>query len=145
MNARGGAVLYTPDILALAVELAAFPLEDDLPLRGEAVSRVCGSRVSIGASTTVGAIDRVGARVTACAIGQAAAAIFLRAAKGRDLSGLSDAVRSIEDWLAGADTLPDWPGIDRLGPARAYPGRHPAILLPWKAAVAALSNPSTDG
>lgn len=141
MNARGGAALYTPQILALAVDLAAFPLVDDLPLRGEAVSRVCGSRVSVGLSTVDGAIERVGARVTACAIGQAAAAIFLRSAAGRDLTGLTSCLEGMEAWLAGALPLSDWPDMSILETARAYPARHPVILLPWKAALAALSNP----
>lgn len=142
MMARGGAALYTPEILGLAVELAAFPLTDDLPLRGEAVSRVCGSRVAVGIATRDGAIDRIGARVTACAVGQAAAAIFLRASTGRDVNDLNEALSSMTAWLGGADRLPHWPGVEVLDPARAYSARHPAILLPWRAAVSALSNPA---
>ena len=70
MSGRGGAALYTPEILALAVELADYPLSDELPLRGEARSRVCGSRVALGLATGAdGSVAEAGARVTACAIG----------------------------------------------------------------------------
>jgi len=36
--------------------------------------------------------------------------------------------------------LPDWPGLDAIEAARAFPGRHGAMLLPWQAALAALSS-----
>lgn len=141
MTARGGAVLYTPEILALAVELARYPLDDTRPLRGDARSRVCGSRVVVGIDTDEdGRIAAIGARVSACAIGQAAAALFLRSARGRDTGALTGALSEIERWLAGAEVEPDWPGIAALASARAFPARHAAILLPWKAALAALSN-----
>jgi hypothetical protein len=41
-----------------------------------------------------------------------------------------------------AAAAPLRPGIDRLASACPYTARHAAILLPWKAALAALSNPS---
>lgn len=138
---RGGAALYTPEILALAVELAGYPLSDDLGLRGEASSRVCGSKLAVALSTDAGKrIERIGARVTACAIGQAAAALFLRGAPGRDRDAIAASLAEMEAWLSGGD-LPSWPGIGRLASARPFTARHPAILLPWKAALAALSNP----
>lgn len=143
MSGRGGAALYTPDILALAVELSQFPLTDDLPLRGEALSRVCGSRVTVGiAMARDGRIAGAGARVTACAIGQSAAALFLRDARGRDEPAITAALAALEAWLGGDGRLPDWPGLELLDAARAFPARHHAILLPWKAALDALSNPS---
>jgi NifU-like protein involved in Fe-S cluster formation len=147
MNARApadrGPALYTPDILALAVELAAYPLSDALELRGEAHSRVCGSRVVIGlTSGPDGAIENAGARVSACAIGQAAAALFLRGCLRQDEAGIAAALGDIEAWLDGGEAMPTWPDLARIAPARAYPARHAAILLPWKAAMAALSNPA---
>lgn len=141
MSARGGAVLYTPEILALAVELAEFPYHDMHPRRGEARSRVCGSRVTLSIETDErGRISALGSRVSACAIGQAAAALFLRGAMDRDAVGISAALAKLERWLDGDDAEPDWPGIAVLASARPYPARHQAILLPWKAALAALSN-----
>ena len=141
MTGRGGVALYTPAILALAVELGDHPLTAALPLRGEAHSRVCGSRVVLGLATDrAGLIRDVGARVTACAIGQSAAALFLRAAAGKSAGEIADALGELEAWLASGEPLPAWPDLALLAPARAHPARHAAILLPWKAALAALSN-----
>lgn len=141
MTVASGRALYTPEILSLAMSLADYPISDDLVLRAEASSRVCGSRIVLAAATDErGRIARVGAKVTACAIGQAASALFLAGCGGLDKPGSDEALRQIESWLSGATGSPDWPGIAVLEPARDYPSRHGAILLPWKAAVAALSN-----
>ena len=141
---RGAAALYTPEILALAVELAGYPLGGDLARRGEASSLLCGSKVSVALSTDPqGRIARIGARVSACAIGQAAAALFLRSAPGCDAAGIAAGLAEMKGWLAGESELPSWPGIHRLAPARAYPARHAAILLSWKATLAALSKPAS--
>lgn len=143
MSVRGGAALYTPEILALAVELADYPLDPQCAFQGEARSRICGGRVVVSLEQADrGAIHGIGARVSACAVGQAAAALFLRSAEGRGDAEIAKALTDIEAWLAGSDTVPAWPDIEQLASARSYPARHPAILLPWKAALAALSNPS---
>jgi len=137
---RGGAKLYTPDLLALAVSLANRPLTGDLPLRGEARSRACGSTVTLGCRTNAGgSIEAVGVRATACAVGQAAAAIFAEGAEGRDREGIAAHRTSLGRWLDGEGPAPRWPGIERLEAAREYPGRHGAIVLAWDAALDALS------
>lgn len=143
MTTRSATVLYTPELLGLAVELAAHPLREDLPRRGEAHSRICGSRVIVTLDADeAGRIAAIGARVTACAIGQAAAALFLRSAEGRDANEIAAALEALEAWLAGEGEPPGWPGIAQIETARPYTARHPAILLPWKAALEALSNPA---
>ena len=63
MPDAGGSKLYTPEVLALAVSLAAYPLSPDLPLRGSARSRACGSTLELGLATDGdGCIARIGAR-----------------------------------------------------------------------------------
>lgn len=139
MPATAAARLYTPEILALAVELADLPLTADLPLRGGARSRSCGSSLEMGLSLDgSGAVERIGLQVTACAIGQAAAALFARHAGGRDASRLAGDLAAMKAWLGDTGPQPDWPEVGLLAPARAYPARHGAMLLPWKAASAAL-------
>ncbi|MEZ0132174.1 MULTISPECIES: iron-sulfur cluster assembly scaffold protein [Novosphingobium] len=134
------AVLYTPDVLALAIELARHPLTDDLPLRGEARSRSCGSTIALGlAFDDAGAIARVGLRSHACAIGQASAAIFARNAPGASVKDILATRAAVVAWLAGEGALPQWPGFAAISAARDYPARHGAVLLPWDAAVEAIS------
>lgn len=128
-------VLYTPEVLGLAVELAAFPWDEALPLKGEARSKSCGSTIALGLATDAqGRIERVALRSSACAIGQAAAAIFARAAVGKDAAAIAEAEKAITGWLAGENGLPDWAGFDAIAAARDYPGRHGAIMLAWRAA-----------
>ena len=134
-------MLYSPEILAAAVGLAAFPFDDALPLHGEARSRSCGSSLRIGlALDRHGRVVRIGCRAQACAVGQAAAQIFASAAFGRSADELASARTELALWLTGEAPAIDWPGIALLEPARDYPARHGAILLAWDAALAALAS-----
>jgi NifU-like protein involved in Fe-S cluster formation len=133
------AALYTPEVLALATSLADHGWDEALPLKGSARSRSCGSTLGLGLSLDgEGRIDRVALRSHACAIGQAAAAIFARGAPGCTASDIRAANRAMREWLAGGAGQPDWPGLAAIAPARDYPGRHGAILLAWQAAEEAL-------
>ncbi len=129
------AILYTPEVLALATKLAAFPWDEALPLKGDARSRSCGSTIALALGTDeAGRIERVAVRSQACAVGQAAAAVFAEAAPGMTGADVRTAREAISRWLAGEAPLPDWPGLAAIAPAQAYPGRHGAILLAWQAA-----------
>lgn len=140
------AALYTPDVLALATSLSEWPWDAALPLQGAARSKSCGSAVTLGLrADSAGRIAALGIRAQACAIGQAAAAIFARAAKGRDGAAIAAAESAIRAWLAGEAPRPDWPGLDLLEPARAYPARHGAILLAWQAAQGLLHTGDSHG
>jgi NifU-like protein involved in Fe-S cluster formation len=133
----GATVLYTPEVLALATSLSRFPLGDELPLRGLARSPSCGSTLEIGLALEGGEVSRVGIRSQACAIGQAAAAIFAQGVAGKTMADLAEAEGEVASWLTG-DAVPSWPGIAGIAMAVRYPGRHGAVLLPWRAALSAL-------
>lgn len=134
------AVLYTPEVLGLAIELARYPLADDLPLRGEGRSKSCGSTILLGLAVDGdGKVARIGVRSQACAIGQASAAIFAAGAMGSDAAQIQQARDAISAWLSDDGALPDWPGLATIAAARDYPARHGAVLLPWNAACQALS------
>ncbi|WP_126172810.1 iron-sulfur cluster assembly scaffold protein [Altericroceibacterium xinjiangense] len=136
--------LYTPELLALTLELAQHRFDETLPLHGQARSQSCGSTLAMAIQTdTAGLIASFGMKVQACAIGQASAAIFARHALGKNAQETGEALHAIERWLAGEGALPAWPDFAMLKPAGAYPGRHGAILLPWRAAADALSTPPT--
>lgn len=138
------AKLYTPDILTLAIALADFPFDPVMPCSGEARSRTCGSTLALSCAVDAhGKIEALGMNVSACAIGQAAAAIFARGATGHDIVALTDVATEIGQWLARRGARPEWPGLGLLDAAAAYPARHGAILLPWNAAIAALGKAET--
>ena len=131
--------LYTPEILGLAVELAQYPRLDTPDGSAEVRSRTCGGTLALDvACNPLGQVDAIGLNVSACAIGQASAAIFARQACGRGPEEMLAALGEIETWLDTGEALPRWPGIATLAPAQAFPARHGAILLPWRAAVDAL-------
>ncbi|MDP9055753.1 MAG: iron-sulfur cluster assembly scaffold protein [Pseudomonadota bacterium] len=134
------AVLYTPEILGLAAGLADFPQDLSLPFVGSARSKSCGSHLTLQLAVgDFGQITRLGISAQACAIGQAATTVFARAAGGRSAADIAAAESGIVAWLAGEGAMPDWPGLAAIAPAAAYPGRHGAILLAWRAALVALS------
>lgn len=140
MSGRVSSKLYTPQLLSLATGLAEFPLSDDLPLRAEERSRTCGSVIALGlALDDHGLVSGVGLNISACAIGQASAAVMAQAIRGDIPGGVVLTADALERWLAGEGELPPWRGIEALAPARDHPGRHGALLLPWKAACKALS------
>jgi NifU-like protein involved in Fe-S cluster formation len=129
------APLYTPEVLALATSLAAYPWDERLPLTGEARSKSCGSTIALALGLDEEQrIARVAVRSQACAIGQAAAAIFAQGAPGRSALDIREADEAIAAWLAGQGGLPQWPGLAAIAAARDYPARHGAIRLAWRAA-----------
>jgi len=138
--------LYTPQMLSAAVELADVPPLADPALSGSARSATCGSTLEMDlALQDEMRIAKVGMSVHACAVGQAAAAIFARHAVGCDADDIQKALTNLAAWLEEEAGQPDWPDIDLIAAARDYPGRHGAMLLPWKAAIAALSSRGEAG
>ena len=132
--------LYTPEVLALATQLAMHPFDEDFAFQASARSKVCGSSLTIGLDLDAqGRVCRFGFKVSACAVGQSSAATLAQGAQGVDAKGLEQTLKAIRMWLSGEGDPPDWPGFAHLAPAHAHAGRHGALLLPWEAAVKALS------
>lgn len=128
-------------MLALSAELARYPLSRGFPFQSESRSSVCGSTIALGLATNeAGGITRIGLKVSACAVGQSSAAILAGEVEGRTLDELGEALSQTRRWLAGEGNLPDWPRLDAIAGALPHPGRHGALLLPWEAAIKALSS-----
>lgn len=144
MAAPRATALYSPELLALAVELAGVPYDDRAPALGHARSRSCGSVIDLSSSSTE-TLGAIGLRVSACAVGQASAAIFAREAAGMDGAAIAAMIEELGEWLEGRAPSAILPRLELLEPARPHRGRHEAILLPWRAARTALSNPGTAG
>lgn len=141
MSAGSTGKLYTPQLLALATMLAAFPLDREFQFNASLRSRSCGSTLTLGIDLDdKGLVSAIGMKVSACAVGQASAALMAQSVVGHRPSDLVTATRDIEAWLAEAAEMPDLPGFAALEAVQTYHGRHEALLLPWKAACDALSN-----
>ena len=135
------APLYTTEILRLAASLNGPAPLDREHGRAEVRSPTCGSTVV----TTVqlnsdGRVEAVSQQVQACAFGQASAALLERAATDRGHEDVAAAIAGLDAWLGGADAMPAWPGIAALAPARSRKSRHGAILLPFRALLAAIES-----
>jgi NifU-like protein involved in Fe-S cluster formation len=138
--------LYTIDILRLAASTSQWPALPDPDGSAERRSPTCGSRVRVDVRRDgEGRVAGIGVDVSACALGQASTAIMAADAFGKDAAAFRSAHGALSAYLRGeSDSLPEWPGITPLAPARAYPARHASILLAFEAVAAALEATGAD-
>lgn len=134
--------LYTTEILRLAAslpELTGLEREDG---RAELRSPTCGSRITMAVQLDQDRrIERLTMKVHACAFGQASAALVHQHAVGRAHDEVAEELVVISRWLAAEQDEPGaWPGILALEPARPRKSRHGAILLPFRALLAAIES-----
>jgi NifU-like protein involved in Fe-S cluster formation len=140
MAARMTEPLYTTEILRLAASLGDPHMLEREDGRAELRSPTCGSRISLTVQLDADRrIERLSLQVRACAFGQASAALVERHSRGRSHDEVSEAMIGLSRWLSDERAEPaSWPGIGALAPARAHTGRHGAILLPFRALLAAM-------
>lgn len=131
--------LYNRDILRLASSLVAGDRLENPDGSAESRSPICGSRIQVDVALAPdGTIAALALRANACALGQASAAILRANAIGTDLINIVELRSSVADGLSGKADMPTvWPELALLAPARDYPSRHAAILLPYDALLAA--------
>lgn len=133
--------LYTRDILRLAASIPRQRSFDEID-GPEVRSPTCGSRVAIRVVLDAdGRVTALEQAVEACAFGQASAALLGQSATGVDRVEAEAALVRVEQWLGGVGDEP-WPGMLTLESARARRGRHGAIMLPFRALVAAIARAS---
>ena len=135
--------LYTRDILGLATSIPHLGPLDPHDGRAELRSPACGSRVSVSVRMEYGRVAALGQSVEACAFGQASAALMGQNAIGRSRKEVAEALAELTAWLAFESVNPgSWPGLAVLVPARPKTGRHGAMLLPFRALLAAIDEAS---
>jgi NifU-like protein involved in Fe-S cluster formation len=133
--------LYTTEILRLAASLDEPQQLEREDGRADVHSRTCGSRVNLSVQLDGRRrVERLSIEVQACAFGQASAALLARHSRGRTHDEVSEAMLALSHWLAGDHDHCEWPGIKALEPARAKRARHGAIMLPFRALLAAMED-----
>ena len=132
--------LYTTEILRLAASIPHLGPLADAQGKAEVRSPTCGSTASVQVRIDEqGRVTGLGQQVEACAFGQASAALMGAHAIGRHSSEIEDALNDFAAWLDGSRDDPGgWPGLNVLAPARPRRARHGAMLLPFRALLAAL-------
>lgn len=135
-------VLYTRDILRLAVSIPHQHRLDNPDGAAELRSRTCGSKVAADVIVTDrGMLEDLGLAISACALGQASAAILGAQALGKSVAEIEAARSDLAAFLQGSIESPGtWPDIEHLAAARDHKGRHAAILLPFDAVIAAFAD-----
>ncbi len=133
---------YTREILRLAASIPYLAPFEELEGATELRSPTCGSRMRVAVELDwAGRVSRLRQAVEACAYGQAAAALMGGHIMGRSAEEVQAALAELEGWLAGKCDVPrSWPGLEVLEPALARKGRHGAILLPFRALLAAIED-----
>ena len=134
------APLYTTEILRLAASLPEPRKLERIDGSSEQRSPTCGSTIQLQVQLGEdGRIVGISQKVHACAFGQASASLLAAGAVGRREDDVNLAVLELESWLSGTrEDSGEWPGLEALAPARSRRSRHGAILLPFKALLAAL-------
>lgn len=133
------APLYTLEILRLAGSLPEPVMLERVDGSAELRSPTCGSTLRTEVQLRNDRIEALSQQVQACAFGQASAALVAEHASGRGRNEIAAALDQLAEWLSGeSDIPPSWPGIDALVPARSRRSRHGAILLPFRALLAAI-------
>ena len=90
-----------------------------------------------------GKLKNLGLEISACALGQASAAILGAQAIGKTASDIGIARDNLAAFLEGSGESPGkWPDMDKLAAARDHKGRHAAILLPYDTVIAAFADAS---
>lgn len=134
------APLYTTEILRLAASLPEPSKLERVDGEAEQRSPTCGSTVRL--QVQLDQEDRIAAisqQVHACAFGQASASLLAAGATNRSQDDVRISIDDLTAWLAGdRDDSGEWPGLSALAPARSRKSRHGAILLPFKALLAAM-------
>lgn len=131
--------LYTPDILRMAANIPHLGRLEKPDASVDQRAPVCGSHILVDLILDAdGNVADFAQQVRTCALGQASAYLLGTHIIGASAAQLAQMAADLEDWLSGSrQTAPNWPGISVLEEARAHPGRHGAICLPFKAAALA--------
>lgn len=134
--------LYTTEILRLAASLGEAKPLDHEDGRAELRSPTCGSRIGVAVKLDgERRVERVSIEVHACAFGQASAALLDQHCVGHSHDEVAAALIALSRWLAEEqDDSGEWPGLAALAPARPRKSRHGAILLPFRALLAAIES-----
>ena len=138
MAAGMNAPLYTIEILRLAGSLPDAVALDRVDGRSEQRSPTCGSSVLTEVTVEGGRVSAISQTVRACAFGQASAALVAQHAVGRSREEIDLALNELTAWLEGTRDDPGGWGTEALAPARSRKSRHGAILLPFRALLAAV-------
>ena len=141
--------IYNERILKLAADIPRIGRLANPDGTATAVSKLCGSKVTVDLNVKDGRVTDFAHEVKACALGQASSSIMARLIVGSTVEELHEVAAQMRRMLKenGAPPGGKWKDLEILEPVREYKARHASTLLTFDAVEEAmdmaLSGPAT--
>lgn len=132
--------VYNRRILELAADIPRIGVLEDADASATAVSKMCGSKVTVHLKMAGGLVSDFSHEVQACALGQASSSVLAAHIVGSsrdEVEAARDAMRAMLK-EEGAPPSGKWADLEVLQPARAFRNRHQSILLTFEATLDAI-------
>jgi NifU-like protein involved in Fe-S cluster formation len=132
--------IYNRKILGFAADIPRLGRLENPDATAVAVSRLCGSKVTVDVKMKDGVVSDFGHEVKACALGQASSSIMARNVVG----STPDELRQVRDQMyrmlkdGGPPPGGKWADLEALLPVRDFKARHASTLLTFDAVVDAV-------
>jgi NifU-like protein involved in Fe-S cluster formation len=133
--------IYNRKILEFAADIPRLQRLDAPDATATAISRLCGSKVTVDVKLEEGAVSDFGHEVKACALGQASSSIMARHVVGSTPSELRQVRSQMHAMLKEGGPPPSgkWQELEALLPVRDFKARHASTLLTFDAVVDAVN------
>ena len=132
--------IYNRQILGFAADIPRLQRLAAPDATAMAISRLCGSKVTVDVNMKDGVVTDFGQEVKACALGQASSSIMARHVVG----STPEELRSVRDQMykmlkeEGPAPTGKWAELEALLPVRDFKARHASTLLTFDAVVDAV-------
>ena len=133
--------VYNRRILELAAAIPRIGRLEQPDASATALSKLCGSTVTIDLKMDGDTVTDFAHEVKACALGQASSSIMARnivGSKASELKALREGVRRMLKENGAPQASGKWADIAVLEPVRGYKARHASTLLTFDAVVDAI-------
>ena len=133
--------IYNRQILGFAADIPRLQRLAAPDATAVAISRLCGSKVTVDLAMKDGVVTDFGQEVKACALGQASSSIMARHVVGstaRELREVRDQMHSMLK-EEGPPPTGKWSDLEALLPVRDFKARHASTLLTFDAVVDAVN------
>jgi NifU-like protein involved in Fe-S cluster formation len=131
--------IYNARILKLAADIPLTERLSDADASATAVSKLCGSKVTVDVRMEGDRVVAYGQEVKACALGQASSSIMARHVIGATAGELHEVGAAMRRMLKEGGEPPrdmfggKWRDLEVLEPVRDYKARHASTLLVFDA------------
>ena len=133
--------IYNRKILGFAADIPRLQRLEKPDATAAAISRLCGSKVTVDLAMKDGVVTDFGQEVKACALGQASSSIMARHVVGSTGEELRQLRERMYKMLKEEGPPPEgkWADLEALLPVRDFKARHASTLLTFDAVVDAVN------